>query len=45
MGNGGDGALAVTCTTCEDQVRYSDPRLCVRGVLFRVALVVCIADG
>ena len=33
-GKGGDGVLAVTRTTCEDQVRRSDPRLCVRGLLF-----------
>lgn len=33
-GKGGDGVLAVTCTTCEDEVRCSDPWLCVRGVLF-----------
>lgn len=33
-GKGGDGVVAVTRTTCEDQVRCSDPWLCVCGVLF-----------
>lgn len=40
-GKGGDGVLSVTRTTCEDQVHCSDPWLCVHGVLFWVALVVC----
>lgn len=39
---GGDAILAVTHTTCEDQVCCSDPRLYVCWVVFGVALVVCI---
>lgn len=39
---GGDAILTVTHATCEDQVCCSDPRLCVRWVVFGVALVVCI---
>lgn len=32
MGKVRMGVLAVTCTTCEDQVHCMDPLLCVYGV-------------
>lgn len=46
MGKVRMGVLALTCTTCEDQVRCKDPWLCVYTVFlfFFKALIVCVSN-
>lgn len=44
MGKVRVGVLAVTCTTCEDQVCCKDPWLCVYSVFYFKELIACVSN-